>query len=79
VRIVAEFTALLFERMNSTQGAGDGTMLEKAAEKNYRSGLIDHDDELKQALESLARENSHLKQLVVRLSETVLRNVTSKF
>ncbi len=53
-------------------------MLEKAAEKNHRPRSIDNDDELKQALDSLARENSQLKRLVVRLSETVLRNVTSK-
>jgi hypothetical protein len=54
-------------------------MLEKAAEKSHRPGLIDHDDELQEALESLARENSRLKNLVIRLSETVLRNVTTKF
>ena len=53
-------------------------MPEKAVERNHRPGLIDHDAELKQALESLARENSQLKKLVVRLSETVLRNVTAK-
>jgi hypothetical protein len=78
VRIVAEFTPLIFERTNWSQTIwGDATMPEKAAEKGCRPGLIDHDCELKQALESLASENSQLKKLVVRLSETVLRNVAA--
>lgn len=53
-------------------------MLNTADAKSHRSSLTDHDAELKQALESLAHENSRLKRLVVQLSETVLRNVTAK-
>ncbi len=79
VDILAEFTALIPERMNCAQIIGNGVMLEKDAGKNHSPGLIDHDAELKQVLESLAHENSQLRRLVVRLSETVLRNVTSKF
>jgi hypothetical protein len=39
---------------------------------------VDHDVRLKQVLESLETENSQLKKLVVRLSETIIRNVTAK-
>jgi hypothetical protein len=38
----------------------------------------DHDVRLKQVLESLENENNQLKKLVVRLSETIIRNVTAK-
>jgi hypothetical protein len=38
----------------------------------------DHDVRLKQILESLETENHRLKKLVVRLSETIIRNVTAK-
>jgi hypothetical protein len=53
-------------------------VLEKAAGNSRNSLLIDHDTELKQALEHFASENSQLKKLVVSLSEMVLRNVTAK-
>lgn len=43
-----------------------------------RFNETDHDVQLKQVLESLETENSQLKKLVVRLSETIIRNVTSK-
>ncbi len=33
---------------------------------------------MKQALDCLEAENSQLKQLVVRLSETIIRNIVSK-
>jgi hypothetical protein len=39
---------------------------------------VDHDVRFQQALESLETENSRLKELVVRLSETIIRNVTAK-
>jgi hypothetical protein len=39
---------------------------------------IDRDLQLKQILNSLETENSLLKGLVVRLSETIIRNVTVK-
>ena len=39
---------------------------------------IDRDSELKQTLDRLQNENSQLKTLVVRLSETIIRNVTAK-
>ena len=38
----------------------------------------DRDMQLKQALKDLEHENSQLKALVVRLSETVIRSVTAK-
>jgi hypothetical protein len=38
---------------------------------------VDRDTQLKQALESLESENSRLKSLVVRLSEMIIRNVTT--
>jgi hypothetical protein len=34
--------------------------------------------QMKQALDGLEIENSRLKRLVVRLSETIIRNVTAK-
>jgi hypothetical protein len=39
---------------------------------------IDRDIQLKQVLDSLQSENSQLKRLVVRLSETIIRNVAAK-
>jgi hypothetical protein len=39
---------------------------------------VDQDVRLKQVLEGLEIENSRLRKLVVRLSETVIRNVTAK-
>jgi hypothetical protein len=38
----------------------------------------DRDLQLKQVLENLESENIQLKALVVRLSETIIRNVTAK-
>lgn len=38
----------------------------------------DRDTQLKQVLNSLQNENSELKTLVVRLSETIIRNVAAK-
>lgn len=44
----------------------------------HRFSEIDRNLHLEQALESLESENLHLKKLVVRLSETIIRNVTTK-
>jgi hypothetical protein len=44
----------------------------------YRFDEVDRDAQLKEALESLESENSQLKKLVVRLSETIIRIVTAK-
>lgn len=38
----------------------------------------DRDIRLKQIMDDLENENSRLKKLVVRLSETIIRNVTAK-
>jgi hypothetical protein len=38
---------------------------------------VDRDAQMKQALDSLKIENSQLKQLVVRLSETIIKNVVA--
>ena len=43
-----------------------------------RFNELDRDLQLKQALDSLQSENTQLKKLVVRLSETIIRNVTTK-
>ena len=39
---------------------------------------FDRDIQLKRALDVLEKENRQLKGLVVRLSETIIRNVTTK-
>lgn len=39
---------------------------------------IEGEAQLRHALRSLALENGRLKRLVVRLSETIIRNVTAK-
>jgi hypothetical protein len=39
---------------------------------------IDRDLQFKQIMDSLETENSLLKGLVVRLSETIIRNITAK-
>jgi hypothetical protein len=44
----------------------------------YRSNESDRDTQLKQVLDSLQNENSQLRNLVVRLSETIIRNVTAQ-
>jgi uncharacterized protein YlxW (UPF0749 family) len=45
---------------------------------SYHFSESDRDTQLKQVLDSLQNENSQLKKLVVRLSETIIRNVTAK-
>jgi uncharacterized protein YlxW (UPF0749 family) len=45
---------------------------------SYRFDESDRDTQLKQVLDSLQNENNQLKKLVVRLSETIIRNVTAK-
>ena len=39
---------------------------------------VDRDTQLKRILDNLQTENNQLKRLVVRLSETIIRNVTAK-
>jgi hypothetical protein len=43
-----------------------------------RSNDVDRDARLQQSLDSLKSENSQLKSLVVRLSETIIRNVAAR-
>jgi hypothetical protein len=43
-----------------------------------RSNDVDRDARLKQTLDSLKSENSQLKRLVVRLTETIIRNVAAR-
>ena len=59
--------------------AEGGTMQELAPQQrqSYRLDEIARDAQLKQSLDSLERENDQLKQLIVRLSETIIRLVTS--
>jgi hypothetical protein len=55
-------------------------MQEVVAEQRWSSHPfgMDRDAQLKQALDNLESENSELKRLVIRLSETIIRNVTNK-
>jgi hypothetical protein len=43
-----------------------------------RFGNLDHEADLKRMLAALEDENRGLKQLIVRLSATILRNVTGR-
>jgi len=54
-------------------------MQEVGAPQKWRNRFddVDPDAQLKQFL-ALEHENSQLKKLVVRLSETIIRNVTSR-
>jgi uncharacterized protein YlxW (UPF0749 family) len=56
------------------------TMQEVAPRQTWsnRFDVLDRDSQLKQELDSLQSENTQLKKLVVRLSETIIRNVTTK-
>lgn len=44
----------------------------------HRFNETDRDAHFKQVVESLESENTQLKNLVVRLSETIIRNVTTQ-
>jgi hypothetical protein len=46
--------------------------------RSHRFDEVDRDAKLRQALDSLESENSQLKELVVRLSATIVRIVTAK-
>ena len=55
--------------------------MENTARKEQWSNRFDeinHDGQLKQVLDTLEDENSQLKTLVVRLSETIIRNAVAK-
>jgi len=56
------------------------TMQEIATQerRSHRFNEADWDEQLEQTLNSLKSENSKLKTLVVRLSETIIRNITAK-
>jgi hypothetical protein len=43
-----------------------------------RLQILDHEDRMKAAMESLEKENRSLKDLVVHLSTIVIRRVTRK-
>jgi hypothetical protein len=82
---ITKFTAVLFARKDEDKGgllfqAGEWTMQELSPpeRRSYRFDEFDRDVQLKQALNSLESENGQLKQLVVRLSETIVRIVTAK-
>ncbi len=55
-------------------------MQEIVRKKNWvnRFDEIDRDVRLKQILDNLENENNQLKTLVVRLSETIIRNITRR-
>jgi hypothetical protein len=55
--------------------------MQKTARKEQWSNRfdeIDQDRQLKRVLDTLENENSRLKTLVVRLSETIIRNAVGK-
>jgi hypothetical protein len=56
------------------------TMQELAPQQRWSNTFNEGDREaqMKQALDSLEIENGQLKQLVVRLSETIIRNVVAR-
>jgi membrane-anchored protein YejM (alkaline phosphatase superfamily) len=56
------------------------TMQKTAGKEQWsnRFDEIDRDRQLKQVLDTLENENSLLKTLVVRLSETIIRNAVAK-
>jgi hypothetical protein len=70
--------------MPAASGSGFGlrepTMQEISRNQRWpnRFDEIDRDLQLKQILDSLETENSLLKGLVVRLSETIIRNIAAK-
>jgi hypothetical protein len=53
------------------------TMQELAAQQRWSHSFneVDREAQMKQALDSLEIENGRLKQLVIRLSETIIKNV----
>ncbi len=46
--------------------------------RSYRFNESDREARLARAMDRLVSENSRLRALVVRLSETIIRNVASK-
>jgi hypothetical protein len=55
--------------------------MENAARKkkwSNRFDEVDQDTQLKRAMDALEKENSRLKTLVIRLSETIIRNAVAK-
>jgi hypothetical protein len=82
IRRVTKFTALIFARSDD---GGSFTPKEQAMQEivlqqrwSHSFNEVDRDTQLKQVLDNLESENSRLKSLVVRLSETIIRNVTAK-
>ena len=59
---------------------GESTMQEAARPEAsfHRFNEAERDIELKHVLDNLESENVRLKELVVRLSETIIRNVVAK-
>jgi len=55
-------------------------MQEMASQQRWpdHSGEIDGEARLKQVLYSLKSENNQLRSLVVRLSETIIKNVAAR-
>jgi hypothetical protein len=65
--------------MTDTSSPEEQTMRELGPPQEWRNRIddTDPDAQLKQFL-ALESENNQLKKLVVRLSETIIRNVTSR-
>jgi hypothetical protein len=83
---VPEFTAAALTRTDDdgcfeTNGTDQGRTMQEVARQRIRSNRfdqIDPDVQLKRVLDSLENENALLKNLVIRLSETIIRSVTVK-
>jgi hypothetical protein len=56
------------------------TMQEVAPQQRWSHNFneVDREAQIKQALDSLEIENGQLKRLVVRLSETIIKNVVAR-
>jgi hypothetical protein len=58
-----------------------GWTMENAARKKEWSSRfddVDQDTQLKRVMDALENENNRLKTLVIRLSETIIRNAVAK-
>ena len=79
---VTGFTAVVFARSDDDGcfEPKEWTMQEVVPQESWSHHFndADRDSQLKQVLDNLQTENSQLKSLVIRLSETIIRNVTSK-
>jgi hypothetical protein len=79
---VTKFTKVIFARSenDSRFGPKELIMQNSIPQQNWSHHFdeVERDTQLKRILNDLQDENNQLKKLVVRLSETIIRNVTAK-